>query len=255
MQQKGGKTIMKHRHVISCIVGSKVLILLCIMCTVAAHYILSQKWLEAIASEEAVKEDLKQTCEGEEKQAHCKSQINKLNSNGQTGLMVQARLGRYNDVKELFVYGADARAISNDPERTTALHLACQSVDFEDGVRIVFLLLKKGAQATVKDAHGNTPMHDLLSAASKEKKQQVATRMIERYKANLNDQNNDGDTPLHIGITKNDLDWVTYIVKKYPTKIDFTLKNNLGYTPLKLAEFYGYDQLVDIVKKAMAKKR
>jgi ankyrin repeat protein len=215
----------------------------------------SQKWLDAIASQESVQEDLQATCEGVDKVVYCKEQVNRLNSNGQTGLMIQARLGRLLDVQELLAYKADPNIISNDPMRTTALHLACQSVDFADGERIVLRLLASGAKARIKDALGNLPLHDLLGAASAKKKQKITSRMITAHKVDINAQNNDGDTPLHIAVNKNDLDWVNYVVNKFPKKINFTLKNNRGYTPLALAESYGYDQLVDILKQAMKKQQ
>jgi len=251
---KGGM-VMKLSHVISYIVASKLCIIMGICCIVAVNHIFSQKWLDAISSQETVQADLKATCDGVDKVVYCKEQINRLNSNGQTGLMVQARLGRLLDVQELLAYKADPNIISTDPMRTTALHLACQSVDFVDGERIALLLLANGAKARIKDAHGNIPLHDLLSASSAIKKQKIASRMITAHKVDINVQNNDGDTPLHIAVTKNDLDWVTYIVNKFPQKIKFTLKNNLGYTPLTLAEFYGYDQLVDVLKKAVRKQQ
>jgi len=246
---------MKLSHVISYIVASKLCVIMTICCIVAVNRMFSQKWLDAISSQESVQADLKETCQGVDKVVHCAEQINKLNSNGQTGLMVQARLGRLLDVRELITYKADPNIISNDPMRTTALHLACQSADFVDGERIVLFLLRNGAKATIKDAHGNLPLHDLLNASSAGKKQRIASRMITTYKVDVNAQNNDGDTPLHVAVAKNDLDWVTYMVNKFPRAIKFTLKNNLGYTPLALAEFYGYDQLVGVIRTAMKKQQ
>lgn len=242
---------MKLRELLSLIIGGKLLIIGCVLTIAIAHYLFCQRWLDSISARQDIERDIEQQCIGDGKETLCSQKINMYNSNGQTGLMVQSRLGRYQEVKLLLKYRADAALISNDAERTTALHLACRSVDAVDGDKIVRILLRNGARTQVRDAHGNTPIHDLLTAASAEKKQKMTSLMLDTYKADINAQNNDGDTPLHVAIHKNDLDWVQYMLKKYPTRLKFDLKNNLGHTPVSLAALYGYDQMVDILKKAM----
>ena len=78
-----------------------------------------------------------------------------------------------------------------------------------------------------------------------------------QYGAQINAQDEDGSTMLHITASmQNDIDWVNRINSKYGQILNYDLKNKDGHTPLELAIKLGHVSVndADSVKNAMRKR-
>ncbi|KAJ8687173.1 hypothetical protein QAD02_022967 [Eretmocerus hayati] len=102
------------------------------------------------------------------------------------------------------------------------LHMAALNMNNN----LVELLLKNGADLTVKYRDGRTALH--LAASNKCFK--IVELLLEKG-MKTNDQTNDGDTALHIAARNKDYKTIRVLLK-YGSNID--LKNNLGETALYL---------------------
>lgn len=101
-------------------------------------------------------------------------------------------------MKAFIDLGADV----NKPEeedylkRSTPLHMAAYggiAADDETQLKIINLLLSKGAGINTKDADGNTPLHDAAYYC-----RFPNVRLLISSGANVNSTNNEGRTPLDI---------------------------------------------------------
>ena len=119
--------------------------------------------------------------------------------NGETYLMIAAQNGHFKAVIDLLEAGANMSIQAHNGE--TALHKA-SAFGFQ---KVVDVLLKRGADIKIKDVKGNTALHTVGSKLEAEEESiQTLGVLLKHFKAEniVDDQNNSGETALHIAATK-----------------------------------------------------
>ena len=153
--------------------------------------------------------------------------------------------GRYNAqtslVKLLVDYGADVNARSEKSPReedysfnNTPLHYVSIQPNFRETVPLIDYLIDEGAEVNVKNSLGETPLMWTVNLSLLENKRDV-TRTFIADLADVNIQNNRGDTYLHILIRNKDYTWVQELIDTFGSMFDLSIKNNEGWTPMDYA--------------------
>ena len=104
-------------------------------------------------------------------------------------------------------------------------------------LEIVEQLLQNGLNVSVTDHQGNTVLIRVIYLLNQWPDRSYRNRFIKllvRYKTNINTQNQNGDTALHIASQMGDLETVRVLTS---IKVRLDLTNNQGMTPVQLAKF------------------
>lgn len=112
------------------------------------------------------------------------------------------------DSKEATSFLIEHGASLNDKRRyykDTALHLSC----FDDGMTdIVRKLCKAGADVSIKDVNGDTPLHIAAKMGFPE-----IIKILIKYGANISEENNKGMTPIQVAAKKQKKESVEALIK------------------------------------------
>ena len=95
-------------------------------------------------------------------------------------------------------------------------------------------MIDKGAEVNPKNSLGETPLVWTVNLALLEDKREV-TRTFIADLADVNLQNNRGDTYLNILIRNKDYTWVQELIDTFGSMFDLSIKNNEGWTPMDYA--------------------
>ncbi len=122
----------------------------------------------------------------------------------------------------------------------TPLHLATEkgNVAFikalKETSRTLWELLRETG-----DNFGNLPVHTAAAEGQIE--------VLELFKDQLNEKNEEGNTPLHKAVERNRRESVEFLIKAGAKK---DIENDQGLTPEKLSKFYGYGEISDILNRS-----
>ncbi|XP_018791903.1 PREDICTED: uncharacterized protein LOC108970785 isoform X1 [Bactrocera latifrons] len=157
-----------------------------------------------------------------------------------TLLMTACREGQLSIVRLLL---EDLNAdVNKQVDSFTPLMLACQctSKDSHTIDQIVQLLLKHKAVINVSDKYGTTPfMH-----ACKNGYITIVRRMLKDV--SLDAVDNQGCTPIFHAIENNRTDVVKLLME---VGVNATIANRKGYTPVQVAQFHGFYDLLEFLPK------
>ncbi|KAG0633369.1 hypothetical protein HOY80DRAFT_1106232 [Tuber brumale] len=163
----------------------------------------------------------------------------------QTPLHVAVHLGLTPLIeKALSSFKAGPNGTNNNQ---SPVHLAAKSMS-----GAYKILIAKGGPSllTAPGQHGNTPLHEaaisghiLMLAGLVEK---FATPKYRAYSGQINQQNEFGDTPLHLAFQFDHPDIAKFLVENHA---DLTIKNSQGLTAAKLGEELGRGDSLDILEQ------
>lgn len=128
----------------------------------------------------------------------------------------------------------------------TVLHAA--SITFVS--RIIDKLLTRNVNFLAINYHGSTPLH-FDSQCSMSSCEKILNQVIsKKIKFNINQQNNEGDTPLHSAVEKSMFEISVTILENFHDEIDFNIINNKKQTITHhLVTSYHFKKYVELFGK------
>jgi ankyrin repeat protein len=127
----------------------------------------------------------------------------------------------------------------------TALTYACYDTS---NLEIIKLLIDQGANVNIKGPGGDNALMNAIANES-----DIPQYLIQNTNIEINAQNNDGETVLHLAVENENLALIQLLLAE--TSIDQTIKNEDGLTAYDLAivyrnrygEDYLYDEIVSLL--------
>lgn len=154
-----------------------------------------------------------------------------------------ARTGNADAVEELLDMNANPNILING---CTALHIAARSHHFY----CIRAFLASGKVAVNARAdHFMTPLHEAVCVSKEEHKLLEVvclTELIDRGGANINAQNSDKNTPLHLAAIYGHQHYVAILLAR---NANHMLQNAVGKTPLMIAEEKGFSAIIGLLNK------
>ncbi|CAH1773010.1 unnamed protein product [Owenia fusiformis] len=144
--------------------------------------------------------------------------------------------GRLHQVR-LLVNKHGANVDSKDYYGRTAFMLTTFLDNVEYGLKMAKVLLKAGAFLNLKDNMNRSA----LSYACMKGRAEILKKLLKEDILDINDPDNDGNSPLHHAVLCGDPEVVRILVNvivKFGLPVD--IRNNIGYTPLLLSCKYGH---------------
>lgn len=178
--------------------------------------------------------------------------IDVRNEFGQTGLMFAAGAGKEDMARQLIAKGADINAISQDVDRNTPLHIAINSssvpgsynkiesiTSVPGSYNIALMLIEKGAKVNIRNNLGQQPIHFIIQISPSlpgayEARLQLLQKLLDAG-ADINAQDNDGNTMLHLSVSIHDILWLEALLNKYGNLLNKSLKTFQGKTAYDMA--------------------
>ncbi|KAL3932538.1 MAG: hypothetical protein SGBAC_010805 [Bacillariaceae sp.] len=157
-----------------------------------------------------------------------------------TTFLKAARDGNYEIVHGMLEQDVSL-VLFQDPDRHTALHLACSSGQ----LKVVKLLLKSGANVAAVDVTKRTPLH---SACIRSDSSEIARLLLDAV-ADIEAKTRGGWTALHLACKTRNLEVIQLLLKR---KANIEAKNSIGETALHLAASIGCVELALLLIKAKA---
>ena len=160
--------------------------------------------------------------------------INATNVNGMTGLMIAAFRG-YTDLARAFIErGADPyKRRLGFGYSDTALHIGVTS-ESPNSPEIIRMMLDHGHPWYLRDNFGKTPIHYVLQNKHEDLRTTVIDMLIE-YGAQINDQDNLGNTLQHVLVGTTDKEYMKKLRARYANLLNEQVRNREGLTPLEWA--------------------
>ncbi|XP_025829118.1 rabankyrin-5, partial [Agrilus planipennis] len=153
--------------------------------------------------------------------------INTWDPNGELPLDLALRAHNFNIASTLLQYNADINLL--DSEGDTLLH---RTIKREDPSSVLFILQNKQCDVSLCTMNSNdTPLH-LIAGGSIKDSCTIVNKLLEKD-VNINAQNKQGLTALHVAIMSNN-DPVFSLLLEQPL-VDINLKSNDEHTPLYYA--------------------
>lgn len=154
------------------------------------------------------------------------ARTNAQETSGSTSLHIAIRNGNYDIAKLLLSHGANINA--RDNLMKTPLLIQISPTSAHKASDFYTLLLQNGAATRVQDSYGDTPLHiATLTGQSID----VLT-MLNENGAELDAQNKDGKTPLLIAIQKKNASHIEFYARN---RANINTEDNKGQSPLKEA--------------------
>lgn len=177
--------------------------------------------------------------------------VDKRNTIGQTGLMYAVTENKFTNfgnatdhkglVELLVAHGADVNAKSYQSPRgedhsfnNTPLHYAAIQPNYRQTIPLLNYLIDAEALVNEKNSLGETPLMWAANLQLLEDKRQIIKEFIADL-ADVNLQNNIGDTYLHILVKNKDYIWVQEFIDTFGSMVDLSIKNVEGWTALDTA--------------------
>ncbi|XP_014787114.1 putative ankyrin repeat protein RF_0381 [Octopus bimaculoides] len=153
--------------------------------------------------------------------------INQTNSWGLTYLMVACQQGNTDLINLLIDAGAELDM--SDKGGNAALHYAVTNHQRD----AVALMISRRANVNSQNFRGNSPLHRVVKEKDWKDVLEVILNTRGKYILQINLQNSNGDTPLHLACHWGHIDIIHQLLQQ--SYIDVNMMDNKGDTPLHLA--------------------
>lgn len=177
--------------------------------------------------------------------------------NGLTGLMIAVIRGNADVVKTVPLGDSvlNEKTIEQGQDKQdkyeyTALHLAI----LHQRPEMVTLLMERGADPDVKDVRGNAPLHLIYKLGSFDERKKVIQALMNSEQksstarhANLNIQDTNGNTLLHLAVERKDQVLIQFLLATYPAQLNIKVQNGKGDTPGQRAKALGYTDIQNLL--------
>ncbi len=213
--------------------GFKAAILILCLTLFYVHRMVGQKYFNALASPGEQVRAVKAT-----------RNLDVRNRFGKTGLMFAATKGQLALARALVQRGAHLN-LKSRVDQATALGLASYNLRSKTSLAVGLYLIAAYANTRLKSKAGNAPVHQLISTDVVKDRVLVANQLIKNG-ANINAQNNQGDTPMHLAVNLKDVQWTTALLNRYGPILNLSIKNKRGLTPREYAKQLGYGDLIRV---------
>lgn len=208
---------------------------------------LTREWLSEIASRDTIIKELDEAKRDE-------GNIDSFDSSGKTGLMLAVGRADLVLVKAFLDAGADINMRAADLVGDTALHIACYNGNFPGTIPIIEYLIKYtypysshlAANVSIRNKRGETALHHAAQISSLGDRRKVMEWLVERG-ADINAQDNNGTTVLHIAVNNKDDYGVQMLFDAFGGSLNTNVVNRKeNKTPLEYARYLGF---YDIAKR------
>lgn len=177
-------------------------------------------------------------------QKHQPADVDKLDSYGYAAIHWASMYAKLPVIT--FFHENKLKLDTRDKRGQTALHLAMGnpfSNAHKKHAEVVELLLKYGADPTISDNQGVTPLHvaaGLIGQVS------AAKAIVEKGKSvEIDAQDDQGNTPLHRAAGFANVEMVDYLLKQ---KANPAIKNKDGLTPLEVAKKSNLTRSAEVIR-------
>ena len=157
-----------------------------------------------------------------------KYHVEERDATGRTLLHISATFGNTGLIRYLLKKGADINALDNSG--WTALLCAVSSGHFETGIA----LLEAGAYPNATSESGSNALHYLCRSTEVNEWYIRILQMLLERKCNVNAENNEGNTPVHVAVQRCPSVEVIRMMLSL-SKANLTILNKAGYSPLHVA--------------------
>jgi ankyrin repeat protein len=123
--------------------------------------------------------------------------------------------------------GFDPNALDSQGQSPLDVALKARDID------IFETLLKNGAAQNKADKNENTILHRAVKQKDLENKRKFVKLLLDFQTTEINKQNNQGDTPLHIATKNSNREAIALLLKN---NADPTIKNNEGLSPIDVVK-------------------
>lgn len=231
---------MRTRQVIAVSLGMKIGILLFCWSLLYVNRLLSQGYFSPKLPDDKQRQAVKETPNRDVR-----------NDQGLTGLMFAAMQGDLDLAKSLFEYGANLNLKSTN-EQQTALHFAANNMRVPASQSVGYYLVDVYADTKVRNTLGQTPLHMVLSTDVNADRTKMVEYLVKNG-ADINAQNNQGDTLMHLAVNMRNAEWVETLLKLWYTIFNLTVKNEKGLTPYEYAKQLGFGSIAELFEKEYPK--
>lgn len=189
--------------------------------------------------------------------------LNSRDSFGKTGLIYAVGRVDLSLVKAFLEGGADINVPAVDAAGDTALHSACYNGSFGGMVPIIDYLVhyklpvsgKFAADVSARNKRSETPLHHAAQINILPIRQKVMEWLVARG-ANINDQDREGTTVLHIAVNNNDIYGVNMLFDVFGATLDpYVVNDKEHMAPLEYAWYLGFRDVADVLKKRTLDQR
>lgn len=164
---------------------------------------------------------------------------NKYKYNYKSALIYACEQGHLSIVK-YFVQELKCNINEKDINKKSIFMYACKN----GNEALIQFMIKKGCNLTDEDISGNNALHYIVQSNVSQNKPEIMELLMNTNKYDLNQQNKDGETVLHIAIKFNNIQVFNYLIYHYEAKININILTFKNYTPLIYACIYGHLKIV-----------
>jgi ankyrin repeat protein len=153
---------------------------------------------------------------------------------------------------QLFLdWGAQINAVADNEIGDNSLNLACYNGNWQGSLDTIDTLLRWGATARMHKKSGDTALHQCMHQVDDLGRRYAIIERLVKAGADINAQNNDGNTILLLAVNEFEILMVRYLLATYGSLLDLNIVNNVGKTAYAWAAELGFTEINDEFDKGV----